>query len=131
MKNGITKLETDRLDDLKAVIKRGAKTFIEVGNALEEIRDERLYRDEYDTFEAFCKAEFGFDRTYASRLISSASVTLLPMGNKIENERQARELSKIEPERREAVLDAVLSSGKSFTAKAIKSAANQSWKQCD
>jgi len=123
MKNEITKIETDRLADLEVVISRGQKTFIEVGNALEEIRDERLYRLKYSTFEEYCKAKWGFDRTYASRLISAASVTLLPIGNKLQNEGQARELAKVDPKRREAVMDAVVSSGATITAKAIKSAA--------
>ena len=44
---------------------------------------------------------------------------MLPMGDKITNERQARELAKIEPEHREEVLESVAADGP-VTAKAIK-----------
>jgi hypothetical protein len=122
MKNEITKLETDRLADLEVVINRGKKSFIEVGNALEEIRDERLYRVDYATFDEYCKEKWGWTARRSNQLIDSADAamgTIVP----IQNEGQARELAKVEPERREDVLDAVVSSGKPVTAKAIKNAA--------
>jgi len=33
------------------------------------IRDERLYREEYDTFEEFCKATLGKSKTYINNVI--------------------------------------------------------------
>ncbi len=38
------------------------------------IRDGKLYRREHPTFEAYCQHRWGFDRTYAHRLIESAKV---------------------------------------------------------
>jgi hypothetical protein len=90
----LTPAESGRLAELEAVVDRGLKTFIEVGRALAEIRDSRLYRQAHSTFEAYCRERWGFGRTRAHRLIEAADVVaMLPMGNKPANERQARELA--------------------------------------
>ena len=44
MTNALTTTEIAELSKQEAIIKRGLKTFIDVGNALAVIRDERLYR---------------------------------------------------------------------------------------
>lgn len=122
MKNEITKLEAGRLADLEIVIEKGKRSFVEVGNALAEIRNARLYRKEFKTFDGYCEAKWGWTRSYACRLIESAEIKLLPIGNRITNEGQARELSAVEPERRESVMATVVAAGP-VTAKAIKVAA--------
>ena len=43
--------EAGRLQELETTIERGLQTFIEVGEALREIRDHRLYRGDHPTFE--------------------------------------------------------------------------------
>ena len=44
-----------RLAELEAIIETGTQTFVEVGNALLEIRKRRLYREQgYKTFEDYC-----------------------------------------------------------------------------
>jgi hypothetical protein len=84
---------TQQLEACEAVIERGMTTFIEVGNALLRIRDERLYRQEYRDFETYCQARWAMNRRYANRLIEAADVAdrLGPIGPR--NEGQARELS--------------------------------------
>ena len=52
----------DRLAECEAVIERGQQTFIEVGQALMEIRDSRLYRETHATFEAYCNERWGWTR---------------------------------------------------------------------
>ena len=87
------------LSDLEAVIERGLGSFVEVGEALMTIRDDRLYRQQHDTFEAYCRERWGFGRTYAHRVIEAAEVTsMLPMGNKPTTERQARALKPVKDE---------------------------------
>jgi hypothetical protein len=86
---------TRRLADLEAVIERGLGTFVEVGEALEEIRGSRLYRETHPTFEAYCRDRWGFTRQHAARLMDAAEVAhvlpeLSPIGV---NEAQARELA--------------------------------------
>ena len=82
------------------VIKQGLKTFVEVGQALMLIRDKRLYRVEYGTFEAYCNAKWNLQRHYVNRMISASEVVgnLVPHGTKPQTEYQARPLTKLEPE---------------------------------
>lgn len=84
---------TARLTELEAVIERGRAVFVEVGEALLEIRDHRLYRPDYPTFDAYCRERWGWSRVHAYRQIAAARVAaMLPMGNSPATERQAREL---------------------------------------
>ena len=97
----ITDSELTRLAECEAVIERGLKTFVDVGNALLEIRDSRLYRAEFGTFEDYCKERWGMKRAHAYRMIEAAQVveTLSPMGDILPtSERQARPLTVLEPE---------------------------------
>ncbi len=63
------------LDELEAIVDRGLQTFVEVGQALAEIRERRLYRDQYDSFEVYCRSRFNFNRQRASQLIKAAEVS--------------------------------------------------------
>ena len=54
--------ETARLAELEKTIARGKKTFVEVGLALAEIRDLRLYKLEYGGFEEYCRKKWGWTR---------------------------------------------------------------------
>lgn len=115
------------LDDLEAVIERGLTSFVEVGQALSTIREERLYRQSYDTFEAYCAERWGFGRTYAHRVIEAAEVTsMLPIGNtRPTTESQARALRPLKdaPEQMaEAMTKAAEASGGKPTANAIAEA---------
>ena len=53
MSEAIQVMECKRLQFLEAIIERGQQTFIEVGNALMEIRESRLYLENYPTFEDY------------------------------------------------------------------------------
>jgi ParB family chromosome partitioning protein len=102
---------TARLAELETVIERGMQTFLEVGNALMEIRDQRLYRETHATFEAYCRERWGWTRQHANRQIQAARMAevLEPMGPIPENERQARAiLESLPPEERAQVRDGVV-----------------------
>lgn len=105
MSTELTKTEQSTLAKLEATIERGKKAFVEVGTALAEIRDGKLYRHEHATFEAYTEARWGWKRAHAYRLIEAAEVKLSPMGDKIANERQARALASVPEPEREAVLE--------------------------
>ena len=96
----ITMQESARLVELERTIKTGMTTFVEVGNALMEIRDSKLYRVEYKTFEAYCRDKWGMSKTQANRLISSsgAAQNLAPIGVIPVSESQARPLTTLPPE---------------------------------
>jgi len=90
-----------RLVELETTIERGLKTFVDVGSALLEIRDSKLYRKEHSTFEDYCRDRWNISRVHAHRLIEAAEVTinLLPIGNILPaTESQARPLTSLEPE---------------------------------
>ena len=79
-------------------IRAGLAAFTRAGEKLLRIRDERLDREEYDTFEAFSRDVLGHSKTYANNLIIGYNVvealalqgeTVLP-----DNERIARALAK-------------------------------------
>jgi hypothetical protein len=48
--------------------------FIKAGRILSQIRDERLYRGEFDTFEQFCRSMVGKDKRYVNRIIQAHGV---------------------------------------------------------
>jgi hypothetical protein len=99
-----------RLRELEDVIDRGLSTFVEVGEALLEIRDGRLYRSTHATFEDYCRDRWRMGRSHAYRLMEGAEVVRLlsPMGDTPPSERVARELVPVlrrDPVSLPAVLD--------------------------
>lgn len=67
-------LITTRLTELETVIEHGLQTFVDVGTALMEIRDSRLYRDSHGTFEDYCRERWGLKRQRAYELIDAARI---------------------------------------------------------
>jgi hypothetical protein len=92
-----TKLSAIERSDLKRcerIIKRGSTVFIQVSEALMEIRDKRLYRENYPTFDGYCQDKWGFTARHGQRLLAAKDVVdnLRPTGRIPDNERQARPL---------------------------------------
>jgi N6-adenosine-specific RNA methylase IME4 len=101
LENSLTIIEQTRLEQCEAVIDQGLKTFTDVGKALLEIRDLKLYRKEYDTFENYCQKRWGWERRHAYRMIDAAQVVEnVSHGTQIVpiSERQARPLTSLEPD---------------------------------
>jgi len=102
--------ERARKKELDAIISRGLKTFIEVGNALLEYRESRLYRESYPTFEAWVQAKHGITRQHAGRLIAAATVAnniageMEPIGYIPESESVLRPVAKLSPESQRIVM---------------------------
>lgn len=106
MTTALTTTEHQKYLECNAVIEHGLQTFFDVGNALMVVRNDRLYREEYGTFEDYCQEKWGWTRQHANRLISSAEVVgnLEPMGSILPTtERQTRELARVAPEKQRAV----------------------------
>jgi hypothetical protein len=77
-----------RLAELETQIQRNG---LEIGLALLEIRDLRLYRATHGTFEAYLKERWGYSRSHGYRLISHAiEVQMSPGGDKPKSERETR-----------------------------------------
>jgi len=92
--------EQQELTRCEITIKTGLRDFFEVGFALCQIREKKLYRKTHDTFEDYCKDRWDMSRDYAYKQISAASVVQnVDQGiQKPESERQARPLTKLPPE---------------------------------
>lgn len=97
----LSRVEQQCLANYEQTIERGLGVFYEVGNALAQIRDWRLYRASYRTFEDYCIERWGMVASRARQLISSAevvsnlkSVTTVTLPA---NEAQTRPLARLEP----------------------------------
>jgi hypothetical protein len=84
----------NRLTELEAVIERGRETFVQVGRALAEIRDARLYRANYPSFDAYCRDRWGWSGRHVRRQIEATRIVtaLGPIGPTPASEGVAREL---------------------------------------
>lgn len=94
------------LPELETVIEHRQVTFIEVGRALMEIRDRRLYRETHATFETYCRERWGWGRAHANRHIDATCVAdaLASVDAKPETVREARAmLDSLPPKEREQV----------------------------
>jgi hypothetical protein len=107
----LTATEAAQFEACETTIKAGLQTFYEVGVALLAIRDARLYRRDFATFEDYCRQRWGMGASRARQLIGAAetvaaleSVTMVTP----KNERQVRPLMSLEPsQQREAWARAV------------------------
>jgi len=97
-----------KLEQYENAIRQGLGGFMLAGKALKAIQDEKLYRAKSDTFENYCRKQWGLSDKYAYRLIEAYTVathlqselknspigeTRLPI-----NESQVRPLGALEPE---------------------------------
>lgn len=55
----LTPAELDNLSQLEAIAQHGLDAYVEVGDALAEIRDRRLYRDSHRSFESYVRDRWG------------------------------------------------------------------------
>ena len=65
--------ERNPLAELEETIARGKKRLVEMGWALGIVRDLRLYKREYSSFDEYCRAKWGCGRQRAYRLIKAAA----------------------------------------------------------
>ena len=97
-------------------------TSLEVGEALIEIRDSRLYRVEAKTFGEYIQKKFKMSHQHANRLMTGAPIAreIEPMG--VIPERAVREIAKVEPSKRQEVFEKATStaSGHVPTAREIE-----------
>lgn len=93
------------LERLEKEMREDIHAFYRFGANLIQIRKEELYLHknggEFQTFEAYCKGVWDMGRAHAYRLMDSSVIvdTVSPIGiQQPINERQARPLSKLEPD---------------------------------
>lgn len=94
-----TDLSRRTLPELEHVIEKGLRTFVDVGLALVEIRNRRLFQVAgYSTFEAYCRERWGFQASRARQLIGAAETVTTVTATGLpapDNERQARALARL------------------------------------
>lgn len=123
----LSRHERSRLDHCEEVIERGLESFLEVGAALAEVKESKLYRESYGTFADYCRQRWGMHRTRAYQLIGASSIVaeMSTMVDKRElvpaNERQARELAKAPEDKRSEVMEKAAANGRP-TASSIRAA---------
>jgi hypothetical protein len=122
--NPLSMQEKDRLKGCEQVIERGLRTFVEAGFALRQIHNEKLYREEYRTFQHYCEERWQLSRFYAHRLIAASGVVqnLLPIGNTPTHESQLRPLIKLKPEQQRKVWKLACADSASPTAAQVERA---------
>lgn len=94
----LTASESNALTEHEAVIERGIQTFYEVGIALADIRDRRLYRAAHRTFEEYCQGRWQMTGSRAYQMIDAANVVSTIVETELPppaNEGQARELGRV------------------------------------
>ncbi|MEU9670353.1 hypothetical protein AB0E25_33230 [Streptomyces bobili] len=124
MTNILTASESNALSHNEAVIERGIKTFYEVGVALADIRDRKLYRASHRTFEEYCQGRWQMTGSRAYQMIDAANVVSTIVETEVQppaNEGQARELGRVpEPERAEVWAETVERTDGKPTAAAVR-----------
>jgi len=108
-----------RLEQLEKVVVENFQTFIQVGQALTEIRERKLYRIKAMTFERYCKELFDIAKSRANQLMDAAGVVenfhncgSFPEGSRLLpiNEAQVRPLAKLNPDQQVVVWKAAVES---------------------
>ena len=97
----LTEQETTLLNECEIVVSKGIKAFKEVWGALLEIRDSKLYRKEFRTFEDYCIVKWDLSKNYVNRNLKALKTLddLVPIGtNNLNTESQLRPLTNLEPE---------------------------------
>jgi hypothetical protein len=139
-------VEQARLRELETIIKDNFLAYVAVGNALLEIRENRLYRTtEGRTWEGYCRELWDMshqraDQLIAAKLVTDNLTTIVVKGDgEIDwemlpaNEAQARELARLQPEEQQQVWQQLIAEQTDqaegerpkITAKAVKKAVRE------
>ena len=149
MATSLAELSADELSTLsvyEGVIRQGLESFVEVGNALARIRDARLYRAEFATFEDYCDKKWSLTRQYVNRIVAAAEVVadiesaeMETIVSKPANEAQAKPLASVRKEDRAEVWQQVVATAPvdartakpKITAKHVEKVVEQAKKMVD
>ena len=108
----------DDFERLHKVVSEGLKTFVEVGDALAEIKDRKLYLAAgHETFDSYCKESFQFGANYGRKLIKSADIA---KEFDVPNENVARAVNRVPADDRQEVVDMARERQSDLTAAIIE-----------
>ena len=79
----LSKDEREELNECEKVISRHLGAFFEIGMALLKVCQKRLYREQYHSFDQYCREKWEISRMHAYRLVHAAEVhkALSPIGD--------------------------------------------------
>lgn len=127
LKNQLSPEEAKELKKCESIIAVGFRSFIETATALLKISDQRLYRENYSTFEQYCKEHLKISSSRAYQLCDAGGVikNLHNCGELTpEKEAQLRPMAFVEPEKQAEVWKEAVKSagGKQPTTKQVEKA---------
>lgn len=64
---------TQQIETVEAKIETGLTDLIEVSRALLTVRDQKLYRSEFKTFEDYCRTKWGLSPRKTNQLLDMVS----------------------------------------------------------
>jgi len=92
-----------KLRRCEKIVNEGLKRFIEVGAALQTIRDEKLWQGKYDSFKDYVDRRWALSPAHVTRLIQGSEVATRVAG--IQNEAQARVLVNVPYTEQQTIVD--------------------------
>ncbi len=110
----------ERRSLLEDIIDRGFQTFLEVGSALKEIKERKLWSPEYASFEDYCEGRWNWTMRYANNVVRAARTAQILGPPFPANEAIAREMAKLvedDPEQGQAAWAAFTADSPNPTAK--------------
>jgi len=117
-------MQQDRLKHLEIIIAKNQCRFYEIGQALLEIRDSRLYKQAlFTSFEAYARSRWDIGRSQVYRLIDAYKVinNLSPIGDRLPgNEAQTRPLVPLSPPEQRKIWKEFLNTKAEVTARNIQ-----------
>ena len=122
--------EQERFHELEIIIEEGREAWYNVGCAIWEIRERKLYKPDYKTFEEYCKERWGWSRRHCDQVASASRIIQLLPDAKTRtavpiSRAAATELGKVPEEERPAVIaeaSKATPKGKTISSMAIRSA---------
>ena len=115
--------KTTRFHELNKFVDQHLNVPFQLGQALAEIKEESLYKEDYNTWDQYVASKQHMTTQHANRLIEAWTIKNEPEGSSLRNERQARALAKVPREKRKRVMDALAEGKEAITADRITKAA--------
>lgn len=122
----LTAKERKEFAECNRIITDGLPSVWSVGAALIRVRDARLYREDFASFQEYSESKWQLSLSHAKRLMDAAEVKgeledrAPTLAKLVVNEAQARELGKYPEEEQTKVLRGIKKSGEPITAEAIR-----------
>lgn len=122
----LTTAQSARKAELENIIATELAGFYRCGDALMEINNDRLYLEEYDTFDEYCREKWGMTPRRGYQLIEAAEIVKRcePVVH-IPNERAARPMAGLPPKEQLKVAKVLAKSTEKLTAKSVAQAVSQ------